>query len=450
MSNLQNQNENCENKMDSDFPKNIFPKIIEEIMENYESILNFNYDYIGSAILSALSLACGNYAKIKIKNGWIESPILWIVLVGKAGINKSAPLSTFLKPFKERDKAFYEKYKKELAEYESNIKQNRKKQSKEEGSQEDVLVFPKRRQHLISDFTPEALSVAHEDNPHGITIYTDEILTWLNNFNRYNKGGEEQFYLSLWSGQEININRRNSNHIYIANPFISVCGTIQPNRLLEAFGKGRDKSGFTHRILFAYPDNVIREDFSENEISDVIVRSYNSIINQLIDLSQKNGINGPKIYELDKKAKAAFKEWRSNNNSRINNELNDELTGIYAKLEIYLLRISLIMQVLEDSIENKDNNLISENTFESAVQLINYFEYSALKVYKLISKYDDPLSNYPNDKKEFYKSLPPEFSTSEAEKVAQKSQIPRRTFFDFIKDDVLFEKTKHGHYLKKV
>ncbi len=451
MSNIQNSDDKTDfNDNSNSFPKHALPLVIQEIMDKYNRILNLNMDYVGSAILIALSLACGNHAKIKIKNGWIESPILWIVLVGKAGINKSSPLDIFLQPFKKRDNHFYKIYKKELLEYELNSKQKKKKSNNEEESKSAIKIAPVRKQLLLTDFTPESLCFVHEKNPHGVVIYTDEILTWLKNFNRYNSGGEEQFYISCWSGQEISINRINKIDIYISNPFIGVCGTIQPAKFPEAFGKGRNKSGFTHRFLFAYPDKVIRKAFSDNEISESVEMAYHKIIEALLKLSLNHDSDNPKIYEFDDDAKKAFKTWRDMNNERINNELNDDLTGIYSKLEIYLPRIALILQILEDSLLEKENSQINKNAFESSIKLISYFEYTAIKVYKQISKYNDPLNNYPNDKRDFYRALPPEFSTKEAEKIALKLNIPRRSIFDFFKDEVLFERTKHGQYLKKV
>jgi hypothetical protein len=68
----------------------------------------------------------------------------------------------------------------------------------------------------------------------------------------------------------------------------------------------------------------------------------------------------------------------------------------------------------------------------------------------MISKYNDPLSNYSLDKRTIYMALPPEFTTSKGIEVSQQLNMPRRTFFDFLNDDNLFEKTKHGNYCKKV
>jgi len=445
----------------NDFPFGVFRKELQEVMLEFHKVQNLNVDYMGATMLFAFSLAIGNHYKIQIKKKWVESCVVWIALVGKAGINKSAPLSIFLEPFRELDKQYYKDYKEDLDRFNEQMNSKRRGKSNKKGMDstefeeivEENLKSPCRKQFLISDFTPEALSVAHEDNPNGIGIYSDELLTWINNFNRYTKSGEEQFYLSVWSCREININRRNSQHIYISDPFINVIGTIQPEKLADTFGKGRDKSGFTHRILFAYPDSILREDLSDFDVQDIFFHTYGNLIKGILNRRTSDSLlygEEPRILKLDKDAYEAFRVWRGKNNNRINQSEDDSLNGIYSKIEIYLLRIALIFQVVDDELNKEESRYISSKSVSAAIELITYFERKAVKVNKMISKYNDPLSNYSLDKRTIYMALPPEFTTSKGIEVSQQLNMPRRTFFDFLSDDNLFEKTKHGNYCKKV
>lgn len=443
MTNVNNNNEN----VNSNFPVNAFPEIIQEIIMEYNRVLNFNVHYIGASILFALSLAVGNYIKLKVKgDDWIESAILWIVLVGKPGINKTAPLKTFIKLFKLKDKDSYEKYKKLLEEYEQKVKEFKKKSKKKDEAEMPTL--PKRIQSLISDFTPEAMSEAHENNPRGLGIYSDELLSWLKNFGRYNNSGEEQMFLSIWNGHEISVNRRSTPHVYISSSFIPVAGTIQPDQLLVAFGKNRAKNGFTHRLLFAYPDEVIREDLPKENISETVKKSYNELLDGIIDMSKGKSLSDIKMYTLSDESFYAFSELRKINNVRINKDKDGELSGIFSKMDSYLLRIALILQVLDDCENKRENSVVNPKWIYAAAKFTSYFEYTAIKVHKLISRYDDPLGNYSNDKRQVYKALPSEFKTEEGIKIAEDNGMPERTFKDFIKYENLFEKVKHGLYSK--
>ncbi len=89
---------------------------------------------------------------------------------------------------------------------------------------------------------------------------------WFKNFNRYNKGSEEQFWLSVWSGKAIRINRKTTEPTFIAKPFISVIGTIQPAVLNELADK-RTENGFLDRLLFVAPENLKKEYWSETELN---------------------------------------------------------------------------------------------------------------------------------------------------------------------------------------
>lgn len=120
-----------------------------------------------------------------------------------------------------------EAYKKAIAEYDRIVSMT-KKEKEEEG----IFDFPSEPQltkYVVSDITPESLSSILSVNVRGIAYYADELAAWFNNFNRYNKGSEEQFWLMAYSASPIQINRQNMRgSISIKRPYISVTGTIQP------------------------------------------------------------------------------------------------------------------------------------------------------------------------------------------------------------------------------
>ena len=413
------------------YPLEAFHPIVKEIVEEYRKVLRLNPDFLGTAMLFAFSVACGNRFRLKIKNGWVESAVLYAVIVGKAGVNKSAPMKIALDPLKAHDKASFDRYKAAMAEFGDGRK-----------SKENPTELPKRQQFLISDFTPEALSMAHEHNPMGLGVYSDELATWLGNMGRYSKSGEEQFYLSLWSSIEININRRSSPHIYIPLPFVSVIGGIQPSLLPDVFGKTRAKNGFTHRMLFAFPDEVLREDLADTDVSQSIVRTYKDLICRLSEPTQAT------VLELSAEAYEAFKQWRNTNNERINQETNEDLAGIYSKMDSYLLRLALLLQLINNICEERAHEAVEVDAIQSAVLLIHYYEQTAIKVNRIVNRDEDPLSGYSEDKRILFSLLTDEFLTDEAKKAAVVARVSERSLFEFLKDESLFKKLRHGFYIK--
>lgn len=98
----------------SQFPVSIFPAKIQRIIKEVHECHSFPTDYISAAILTALAVGIGNTHLAQMKQGWLESPILYMALIGRPGANKSHPLSFAMKPFLdydyEQNKLFEEQY----------------------------------------------------------------------------------------------------------------------------------------------------------------------------------------------------------------------------------------------------------------------------------------------------------------------------------------------------
>ena len=101
----------------TDFPVSIFPSKIQRIISEVHECHNYPTDYIAAAILTAIAVGIGNTHLAQIKQGWIESPILYIALIGRPGANKSHPLSFAMKPFLDYDYQQNQVFEKALAKY---------------------------------------------------------------------------------------------------------------------------------------------------------------------------------------------------------------------------------------------------------------------------------------------------------------------------------------------
>lgn len=84
-----------------------------------------------------------------------------------------------------------------LAKYNELMSMSRKERA--DSGEEQFPQEPIRKRFLISDVTPEELSLIHAQNKRGLCLWADELSAWFKNFNRYNNGSEEQFWLSVTS-----------------------------------------------------------------------------------------------------------------------------------------------------------------------------------------------------------------------------------------------------------
>ena len=428
------------------FPIHIFPQQLQQIITSYCSTLNLNIDYAAVTVLYAFSVALGGHYSLTVKRGWVELPTLFVALVGKPGINKSGPISIFTQPLEKLEKDLFKRF---LDEY-SKFKKVRSTK-KENGELNNISEEPVRRQLVIKDATQEAMLKALYDNPHGFAGIYDELAAFLKSFNKYKSGGgDEEVMLSLFSGKSISVNRKSSEPIFIEKPFISIIGSIQPQVLINLLGNNKIDNGLTHRFLFAFPDHVIREDLSDEDVPEYIEELYQTFINRILisEFFHADGYPAQKK-SLSKDGYEAYKIFRRRINNTINNEKSDAISGIYAKLDTYSLRIALILHVMRIGCNEPDIEpyQVSADTFQKAAQLVQYFEHNALKVFKLMEKFRDPLNNYPMEHKIIYYQLPYSFTTNTAWEIA-KEKVSRRTLFNILSDEYLFNKLKHGIYEK--
>ena len=203
-------------------------------------------------------------------------------------------------------------------------------------------------QYLISDFTPEALVSVHSYNKRGLGVNVDELASWFKNFNRYNKGSEQEFWLSVWSGNTVKVNRKTSDQYNIPLPFISVAGTIQPG-VLNELADNRTENGFLDRLLFVVPDNLKKEYWSETELSPSIVENWQTIISNLLDVSiiqDETNNPQPEILRFSPEAKQLLFEWQRELTDQSNKPENEAISGINAKIEMYAVRLALILQMV--------------------------------------------------------------------------------------------------------
>lgn len=445
---LQQGNEIQERKTNR-FPVEIFPLPIQQVIKATNENLNFPIDFIGASLLYAVSVAVGNTHSVEVKKGFQQSAVLYLAIVGRAGTTKSHPLSFALQPIVEQDKRTYRQYEQQRQQYEQAVNLSKKER---EQQAIDEPIKPVWQKFLLSDFTPEALAEVHKFNKRGIGVYVDELAGWFKNFNRYNKGSEMEFWLSQWSGKPINIDRKTGEPIFIPLPFISVAGTIQKGILNELAKESRTQNGFIDRILFVIPDNIQKEYWNETDLPHVVSENWESIISKLLNLSITNDetLNpSPAVLKFTPEAKRILFEWQKANTDQCNEAENEAVSGIFSKMDMYVLRLALILEMMRYACNESDKQAVSIEAVQGAVKLVEYFKSSAVKVNSILSN-TNPLDKHPTDKQNLYKALPDTFTTETGLQIAEGLAVAERTFKYFLNEKELFTRTSRGEYEKRI
>ncbi len=439
---------------ENEFPLNVLPLPLQAIVKDTHENLGFPVDFIAGGILFAASGAIGNTYGVEVKRDYVESASIFIVLVGPVGSNKSHPMKYGIKPISDEDQISYSQYENDKETHKRNMELS-KKEREEEGIQDPKQ--PIWKQHIVSDATLEALFEIHHHNRRGVIYYVDEIIGLFKNFNRYNKGSDQETFLSLFNNNPINISRKSSDPIFLTKTFISIGGTIQNGVLVQLAKNNRLENGLISRILFVKPNGVKKMPWSKSSPKEQTYESYKAIILRLLSLPcryDETLTPTPRILRFTPEAKESLYSWQRDNATKVNTAETETIAGIFSKLDIYVSRLALILHLLTWS-SGEDNgqpiDQIGVTATEGAIKLVEYFRECALQVNSIISN-DNPLDKLTVDKRQLYEALPTKFTTGEGLVIAIQLGIPEDTYQKWLKREVgnLFKKPKKGEYEKIV
>ena len=408
-----------------DFPIDIFPSQIQALIKDAENTVGFNKDYLSAGILSICATALGN--SVTLFNGSYSSqPILWLAIIGRQGIGKTHPLNFAKNPMEKKDKDSYTEFKGHLKAFESQDKKGRK---------------PVLKKSLLTDFTPEKLAETLQHNDKGVLIFKDELMGWINSFDQYNKGGDQQKYLEFFNGGTLTVDRLSKDPIRVEKTNVNILGGLQPKKLKTLASNGRSDDGFLSRILFVYPRNLKPNKFTGKSIDKIHVENYIKFILSLYDAPACELKTKESQIEI-------FQHWQ---HKKVEESFNDDIeTSIQAKLETYVWRLTLIIEMMHQVSISKFEDTISDNSINKSIKLIEYFRINALRVFdKMIST--NPLEDLPLNKVELFNSLPKEFKRKAVQASFEQHNVKGGSVNRFLGNKSLFIRLDNlGNYKKKI
>lgn len=335
----------------------------QAIVQGYAGGYQCNRDFIVASMFTAVSTAIGK--RVHTDDGRYKnySPF-FICLVAQSGSNKTTPMREVLRPLANRNSSNYEIYQEAIKKYDAEVKAGNENADK-----------PLFRQLIISDSTPESRIKALSENPN-VLLVSDEIATMLYNMNRYNKSGEVPQLISIWSVDDIIINRKSESALLIKEPFLSIIGGTQPDVLADTFGSDYFmSSGFNQRWLFVYPDDLPPAMYSESKVSKEISDVWNEYINGLLDFDFAN--NGVGTLYIANETKQIYIDYYDKLQQKKSNACG-YMASVYAKLQIMVQRWAGIAHLLGN---NPGMSRILPEEMEYSVRCMGYFERCAEKVY---------------------------------------------------------------------
>jgi hypothetical protein len=431
------------------FPLEVFPDAVQKMIRDADELLNYGLEFTSCSLLLAAASAIGNSCVVQMNPDWLEGVTLWMVLVGDPGTGKGHALKRVLKEIDRQDATLYSLWKEDMKIYKRAMAQFRRDRKNELVTDADEPEKPVLKKTILSDVTPEKMARVHADNPRGICLYVDELAGWLQTFNRYSSGNAQKTYNSAWSRSPLIVDRVQSDSIRIEVPSIVVGGTIQPKILPEIMAESRGDDGFSHRLLFCFP-HAEAKPWNRKEQHQSMFTGWDIAMKKLMALTYDYEDElKPQVLKFTPEAKELLHNWQEIVAGESNRKRSSYIKGVYAKIEHYAIRFSLIMQLIRYAYGEAGKDRIDIRSVGAAIKLADYFKLSHLQVYEEMHSHT-PLDDLSEDKFKIYRDLPDEFKKSEGLAVAAKLCFAERTFERFIANKTYFKKLSQGRYAKQI
>jgi hypothetical protein len=404
---------------------------------------NNSPDFLAAAGLFTTSVAVGNTHKIIISDADIDKdPLngsLFAIIVGRSASGKTPAIKAMIKPLDKMNNAALQAWK-------------------DNGEPDDGEPIPL----FVHKLTFEALLSTLSKAIGGLGMHTDEIITLVENANKYRKGGDLTELMQLLDGETTSIRCATKKTKFINDPFLSIIGGAQPAVLSDLFNPKRTENGFLNRVgLFfggaSIPDPDVEIDAETKEANrralNLAKDKYTETIINL--LSQRSpdlnfwrlSASGEKVHKDLKR-----KIYQIQDDPKKQTEFETRMKNLLIFYKLSLLT-EIFTQLSETGCITPD--LISGDACERAKVMAEYTVETALFTRRILAAGAANIITKPapraKDCRELklYDALPAEFTTKQALTAGGDLGLSSATVDRYIRNNtVLYKDEGHGKYSK--
>lgn len=377
------------------FPEHAFPYHVQNLINDIAAENMVVESFVALPLLAIAGGAIGNSCTVKFR-GYECIPVVWGIILGEPGANKSDAMSWLMKPIRTRDadeKArFIERYNEWASEKPLN-----------------PATKPKHCKTTLEDVTIEKVADMLQANERGLIAHHDEIANWFASHKRYTGEGQEAKWIGLWNGSHLSVDRKGQDiSIDLDRPMVSLFGSSQPKIFVDLLTKQVRHSGLLSRFLLV--ENLKNpQKYGRNGYSAQSTSCWKTVCRRLFSLHSDE--RQQLVFELSPEAEEVMQKWFAEN-QRMMHGVTDERSAALSKLEYYAGRFLLIIHCLtwacngpyvilspsglpteEEGGDIIDDDwydspipapLITEQTAERTVSLLRWFAKEQLRVYDLL------------------------------------------------------------------
>ena len=329
----------------------------KRMVQYYDSISISPVEYLLTGTLAALSGAIGKSVYFSITSSMKVYLNVWAVLIGKSTImRKTTALNLVTEDLQRIHTKNYNRYLRDLEEYENMSKEEKKK-----------AVKPKRSYFLFpSDSTVESLAQILSESKRGLLLHS-EFGSFLQQLNRGYSGDAKQFLTNLYDNPlSYEISRTTRENTILVRPFISILGASTIDWVRENSTDVDLRSGFFARFLYAIRNVPDKEFIPLLKLKSLTKRSefyfdIRSVYEHLIDLNETE-------LEITEEASELHINYDIQSFKELLNSENDNELSFKARLLIYCLKFAGIIALTEG------RNIVTLSDMQDAIHITNYYK----------------------------------------------------------------------------
>ena len=338
-------------------------------------------------------IGCKVGIRPKKEDDWLEVANLWGMLVARPGFMKTPAASQVMAPVHHLERISAENYAELQREYafEKEIYKSKRDAAVKKGNRptEQEPEEPVWRRYFTNDSSYEKLCEILRDNPSGILLHRDELVSLLRHLDLEQNSQARGFYLAAWGGKDpYNSDRIGRGAIHVERACVSVFGTTQPGVISEYVRRatigGRGDDGMIQRFgLVAWPDtspdwkNVDR--YPLKEPKDAAWKAFEDL--DKATSSSLGADQGPydriPFLRFTAEAQAEFEPWREKLEARVRSgELPPAIESHISKYRGLIPRLALITHLIDVG-----EGPVGIEALLSALMWAEYLEAHALRLY---------------------------------------------------------------------
>jgi hypothetical protein len=388
------------------FPSSALPPAACEFVCAATETVQAPVDMVGACVLGMLEIACRGRFPVRLPNGHIERPCLYVAPIAPPSERKSGVIDVVARPLIDYEIEYNREHNGEVGQSQSELRllQGRIASAEQtaiktkdaearriaglelQGLNTELAEFePIEPLRLYgADVTPEKLAAMLRTQRGTFALVSAEGGGLFENIGRYNDRGGLEIYLSGYSGDRVCVDRKGSASIVVDRPALNMIAPCQPSVIADLFSD-RQKSGrgLLSRILFVKcPSRVGGRSATSVPLNERIAADYRNLCFNML-AAQNNGNNGN--LEFDKGGFDVYRSFFDEIEPQLTPDIGELsfMADWAGKLPGQMARLAGLIHCIaafERGNNPHDTQINAEET-RAAVELARYFLAHAKAVY---------------------------------------------------------------------